>query len=76
MLTWPGRLDELTVRVEARPESVAAERRTALGEELCTRVKDTVGVTVTVEVVEPDTIDRSVGKMKRIVDGRPKSLRT
>jgi phenylacetate-CoA ligase len=35
-------------------------------------IKSTIGVSVAVEVVEPETIERSVGKMKRIVDERPK----
>ena len=69
VLTRPGQLDELTVRVEARPE-VPAQRCALLADELRARVKDTVGVTATVEVVEPDTIERSVGKMRRIVDLR------
>jgi phenylacetate-CoA ligase len=34
-------------------------------------VKSTIGVSIAVEVVDPDTIERSVGKMKRIVDQRP-----
>jgi phenylacetate-CoA ligase len=34
-------------------------------------VKDTIGVTVTASVLEPESIERSVGKMRRIVDHRP-----
>ena len=34
-------------------------------------VKATIGVSVVVEVVAPDAIERSVGKMRRIVDERP-----
>jgi phenylacetate-CoA ligase len=34
------------------------------------QVKASIGVTVAVEVVEPDGIERSVGKMRRIVDER------
>jgi phenylacetate-CoA ligase len=33
-------------------------------------VKATIGVTVDVDVVDPDGIERSVGKMRRIVDER------
>jgi len=33
-------------------------------------VKDGIGVTVAVEVVDPETLERSVGKIKRIVDLR------
>ena len=33
-------------------------------------MKDGIGVTVAVEVVDPETLERSVGKIKRIVDLR------
>jgi phenylacetate-CoA ligase len=35
-------------------------------------VKNTIGVTVTAVVLEPDSIERSMGKMRRIVDHRPR----
>ena len=38
---------------------------------LQTLVKDTIGVSVEVEVLEPDEIERSLGKMRRIIDQRP-----
>jgi phenylacetate-CoA ligase len=34
-------------------------------------VKNSIGVTVAVDVVEPASVERSVGKMRRIVDQRP-----
>ncbi|MFJ9784921.1 phenylacetate--CoA ligase PaaK [Amycolatopsis sp. NPDC101161] len=64
-----GRLDHLTVRVEARHDASAASREQAAAT-LVSGVKDGVGVTVSVEVVEPDTLERSMGKMRRIVDQR------
>ena len=70
MLTRDGRLDALTVRVERRP-SVPADAAALAGATLAQRVKNTIGVTVTVEVLEPDGVERSMGKMKRIVDQRP-----
>jgi phenylacetate-coenzyme A ligase PaaK-like adenylate-forming protein len=30
------------------------------------------GVTVAVQVVDPDTLERSVGKMRRVIDQRPR----
>jgi len=33
-------------------------------------VKQTIGVTVACEVVDPDTLERSVGKLQRIKDLR------
>ena len=62
-----GRLDALTVRVEARAD---ADDRTRAASELAARVKDGVGVSVDVEVVDPDTLERSVGKMRRVLDER------
>ncbi|WP_372671954.1 phenylacetate--CoA ligase PaaK [Amycolatopsis kentuckyensis] len=64
-----GRLDHLTVRVEARHDASATSREDAAAS-LVSQVKDGVGVTVSVEVVEPDTLERSMGKMRRIVDQR------
>jgi phenylacetate-CoA ligase len=64
-----GRLDTLTVRVEARPDCPPDGRAVAacaLGRE----VKDRVGVSVLVEVVDPDTLERSVGKLQRVIDRR------
>ncbi|MFJ3161087.1 phenylacetate--CoA ligase PaaK [Streptomyces kanasensis] len=68
-LTREGRLDALTVRVEARP-GTAPHRRAEAAREVEAAVKDGVGVTVAVDVVDPETLERSVGKIKRIVDLR------
>ncbi|MFD7016207.1 phenylacetate--CoA ligase PaaK [Streptomyces sp. NPDC059928] len=69
-LTRQGRLDALTVRVEARADT-PPERREAAARSIVAAVKDGIGVSVEVEVVDPGTIERSVGKFKRIVDLRP-----
>lgn len=69
VLSTPHRLDELTVRVESRPTCSASERA-ALGEALCRLVKEAVGVTVTCDVVEPGTVERSQGKAQRVLDLR------
>ena len=65
-----GQLDELTVRVERRPDAEPAIAQTA-GHALQARIKDTIGVSIEVAVVEPDQVERSLGKMRRIVDERP-----
>ena len=70
VLTRPDRLDEMTVRVEARSPSGAADERRLLGEQLASTVKQRIGVSVVVEVLEPGLVERSVGKAKRIVDLR------
>ncbi|MEV4641872.1 phenylacetate--CoA ligase PaaK [Actinoplanes sp. NPDC049548] len=71
VLSRTGRLDALTVRVERRHEA-RQEAAEAAGRELATLVKNTIGVSVGVEVLEPDGVERSMGKMRRIVDERPK----
>ncbi|MEU9039147.1 phenylacetate--CoA ligase PaaK [Streptomyces sp. NPDC048352] len=68
-LTREGRLDALTVRVEARRDADAGTRRAAAAE-LVRAVKESVGVSVAVEVVEPESLERSVGKIKRVKDLR------
>ena len=70
VLSRPRRLDELSVRVEARADAAAAEQRAAAERELASLIKQRVGVTVTVEVLEPDLIERSAGKAQRLVDLR------
>ncbi|MDX8052272.1 phenylacetate--CoA ligase PaaK [Lentzea sp. BCCO 10_0798] len=68
VLSRTGNLDDLTVLVERREDAAAGDA----GEELRRLVKNSIGVTVAVDVVAPGGIERSVGKMKRIVDRRPK----
>ncbi|MGW4747556.1 phenylacetate--CoA ligase PaaK [Streptomyces sp. NPDC004290] len=68
-LTREGRLDSLTVRAEARPDATPQERAEA-ARAVAAAVKDGVGVSVGVEVVDPETLERSLGKIRRIVDLR------
>lgn len=69
VLTRPDRLDELTVRVEAR-EDVSTEDREQARSTLRQRIKARIGVSVGVEVVDPAGVTRSIGKAKRLVDLR------
>ncbi|MHC0431779.1 phenylacetate--CoA ligase PaaK [Streptomyces sp. O3] len=68
-LTREGRLDALTVRAEARAEATDTERAVA-GARIAAAVKDGIGVSTGVEIVDPGTLERSVGKVQRIVDDR------
>ncbi|MET7859336.1 phenylacetate--CoA ligase PaaK [Streptomyces sp. NPDC005318] len=68
-LTREGRLDALTVRAEARAESTP-DQRAAAALAIAAAVKDGIGVSVGVEIVDPETLERSVGKFRRIVDDR------
>jgi phenylacetate-CoA ligase len=71
LLTRQERMDQLTVLVEAALDAPPA-RRAPAATEIAARVKDGVGVSVAVEVVDPDTLERSVGKMRRVIDQRPR----
>ena len=69
VLTSRDHLDELTVQVEARA-GLGEEQRAEAARALTAQVHDHVGVRVQVAVGDPDTIERSAGKMRRVVDQR------
>ncbi|HOJ33052.1 MAG TPA: phenylacetate--CoA ligase [Candidatus Hydrogenedentes bacterium] len=68
----PGALDELTVRVEVRPEifSDKMSQMQALRDRIDREIQSITGIRVRVELVEPQTIERSPGKAKRVLDLR------
>jgi phenylacetate-CoA ligase len=69
LLTREGRMDRLTVLAEAMPDAGRAELAAAPSL-IAGTVKNTVGVTVAAEVVEPGSLERSTGKMRRVIDRR------
>ena len=72
-VTRPERLDELDIVVELRPAfdgRLSAEAHTALERHAEHLIKAHVGVTTSVRVVPPETIERSQGKAKRVIDKR------
>jgi phenylacetate-CoA ligase len=69
VLTRPERLDELEVLVESR-STMDSDAGLSVGKDLAGQIKARIGVTVSVSVVPPDTVERSAGKMRRIVDNR------
>ncbi|WP_317495341.1 phenylacetate--CoA ligase PaaK [Haloechinothrix sp. LS1_15] len=69
VLSTRNRSDHMTVRVEARP-GCPSERRGDAATELASLIKEHVGVTAEVDVVDPETLERSLGKVRRIVDER------
>ncbi|NEK59429.1 phenylacetate--CoA ligase [Geodermatophilus sabuli] len=72
VLTTRGRLDHLTVEVEARPDC-PPERRGPAAAEVAQGVQDTVGTSLDVVVVDPETLPRSVGKLQRLSDRRERT---
>ncbi len=68
-LTRVGRMDEMLIRVEARPDWFSA---TDVAPALTQTVKERIGVTARVEMLPPGGIERSLGKARRVIDRRPK----
>ncbi len=68
----PGALDEVTVRVEMRPEAFSDRMAQvqALRDHIEQVLHSTTGVTMNVELVAPQTLERSMGKAKRVIDNR------
>ena len=66
-----GPLDEMTVQVERRVDSTADDAAAAAAS-LRTLIKNIIGVSVEVTVLEPEGVERSTGKMRRVIDHRPR----
>ncbi len=68
-LSRPDRLDIVTLSVEARPD---ADRDAAVrdGAALVQRIKDRIGISVTIDLCEEGALPRSLGKAQRVVDKR------
>jgi len=71
-LTREGRMDELTIIAEARPESWDGRGLVDHADRIATHIKNTIGISSNVRVVAPATLERSLGKAKRLYDKRPK----
>ena len=65
-LSRQGRLDAMLVRVEARPETYGL----ATPAPLAAAIKDRIGLSAAIEIVPPGTIERSLGKARRVIDTR------
>ena len=64
--------DTMELQVEVRPEYYSDEinKMLALKKKLVTRLQSVLGLGVDVRLVEPRSIERSVGKAKRVIDNR------
>jgi phenylacetate-CoA ligase len=72
VVTRQGPLDELQVLCELLPAHAQGDR-TAVSNALRERIKTLIGVSATVSVGAPDSIERTlVGKARRVIDKRPK----
>ena len=69
-----GHLDTVTVNVEMKPEfatATAADKEYAANE-LAHHIKSYIGISTHIEVKAGGTIERSIGKAKRVIDRRPR----
>ena len=68
----PGTLDEVVVRVEVRPQDFSDEMRQMqeLRERIAAAIFSVTGVHMKIELASPQTIERSQGKAKRVLDHR------
>jgi phenylacetate-CoA ligase len=73
VLTRENRLDEMEVLAEALPDAASSEARAAAGERLAKHIKDVVGSSTKVTVLEPGGVERSQGKARRVIDKRAKT---
>lgn len=64
VLARPHRLDEMTVRVEARPQTAGSEERADAGKRLAKLVKDSIGLTVAV-ARRPRLLERPGGGVRQ-----------
>jgi phenylacetate-CoA ligase len=68
----PGVMDEITVHVEMRPQDFSDKMSQV--QALCNRIDREIhsitGIRVKVNLVEPQTLERSAGKAKRVIDHR------
>jgi phenylacetate-CoA ligase len=72
VVTRQGPLDELQVLCELLPAHAQSDR-TAVSSVLRERIKTLIGVSATVSVGAPESIERTlVGKARRVIDKRPK----
>jgi phenylacetate-CoA ligase len=68
----PGALDHVTVKVEVRPENFSDKmsEMQALHDAIDRKVQSVAGIHAQIELVAPQSLERSMGKAKRVVDLR------
>src|SRR5437762_8226367 len=65
-----GHLDRLTINVEWASEPAGTAAEEAAANTLAHHVKSSVGISVDVRILAPNTLERSVGKARRVIDRR------
>lgn len=70
----PGVLDQISVKVEVRPEDFSDKmsQMQALHDAIDRKIQSITGIRAIVELVAPQTLERSAGKARRVIDYRTK----
>jgi phenylacetate-CoA ligase len=70
----PGALDDVVVKVEMRPQNFSDEMRQmiALRDAIDHQIHAITGIRMAVDLVAPGSLERSVGKARRVLDHRVK----
>jgi phenylacetate-CoA ligase len=72
-LSRPDRMDQMRVLCECADASLSADARAAAATEMSAKIKQTVGISIRVDVADVGGVARSEGKALRIIDLRPKN---
>ena len=67
-----GRTAEMPVLAEARHEHWDGSGLVTHTEKVAAFIKNTIGISANIRAVAPETLERSLGKAKRVFDKRPK----
>ncbi len=69
-LTREGRMDRMTIMVEATIEATGEHEMSTSSKELAHHIKSVVGISARIDVRAPGGVERSAGKARRVVDKR------
>lgn len=72
-LSKPDRMDQMRIVTEAADSALGQEARETAGRALAFAIKQSVGISVKIDVLDAGGVARSEGKAVRILDNRPKS---
>ena len=67
-----GYIDHITVETELKKHlyDEGTEKTSGIAKRISERIHQVIGINVPVNILPPDTIERSIGKAKRIIDER------
>ena len=72
-LTKPDRMDQMRILCECADAAISVELRATSAAALSAQIKQTVGISVKIDVADAGALPRSEGKAVRIIDKRPKT---